>query len=152
MKVNRVEKYVIIKKEKAKGVIHLNKIVLFDGACHFCDKSVQFIIKRDPAGIFLFAPLQSGVGSRLKTDYQVPAELDSIILIEGEQYYSKSTAALRIARELKGGSKWLYALIFIPKPIRDAVYQVIARNRIKWFGEKEACELPSADIRKRFLS
>ena len=84
-------------------------------------------------------------------DYHIPEELDSIILITGNQYHSKSAAALKIARELKGGWKLLYAFILIPRPIRDAIYDLIARNRIKWFGEKTACELPPPDVRKRFL-
>ena len=130
----------------------MKKIILFDGVCHFCDKSVQFIIKRDPSGIFSFASLQSDIGIQLKADYQIHEELDSIILIEDDKYHSKSTAALKIARELKGGWKSLYAFILIPRPVRDAVYHIIARNRIKWFGEKTACELPAPNIRKRFLS
>ncbi len=146
------EKYGMLEARKLKGVVRLNKIILFDGVCHFCDKSVQFIIKRDRRGIFSFASLQSDIGIQLKADYHVPEELDSIILIEKDKYHSKSTAALKIARELEGGWKWLYAFILIPLPIRDAVYYIIARNRIKWFGEKTACELPPPEVRKRFLS
>ena len=130
----------------------MNQIILFDGVCQFCDKSVQFILKRDPNGKFSFSSLQSDTGIQLRKDYHIPEELDSIILIEGEKYHSKSTAALKIARELRGGWKWLYILIVIPRPIRDAVYDMVARNRLKWFGEKTACELPPPDVRKRFLS
>ena len=130
----------------------MNRIILFDGVCQFCDKSVQFILKRDPNGKFSFSSLQSDTGIQLRKDYHIPEELDSIILIEGEKYHSKSTAALKIARELRGGWKWLYILIFVPQPIRDAVYDMVARNRLKWFGEKTACELPPPEVRKRFLS
>ena len=130
----------------------MNRIILFDGVCQFCDKSVQFILKRDPNGKFLFSSLQSDTGIQLRKDYHIPEELDSIILIEGEKYHSKSTAALKIARELRGGWKWLYIFIVIPRPIRDAVYDMVARNRLKWFGEKTACELPPPEVRKRFLS
>ena len=130
----------------------MNRIILFDGVCQFCDKSVQFILKRDPNGKFSFSSLQSDTGIELRRNHQIPEELDSIILIEGEKYHSKSTAALKIARELRGGWKWLYILIVIPRPIRDVVYDFVARNRLKWFGEKTACELPSPDVRKRFLS
>ena len=130
----------------------MNRIILFDGVCQFCDKSVQFILKRDPNGKFSFSSLQSDTGIQLRKDYHIPEELDSIILIEDEKYHSKSTAALKIARELRGGWKWLYILIFVPQPIRDAVYDMVARNRLKWFGEKTACELPPPEERKRFLS
>lgn len=130
----------------------MNQIILFDGVCQFCDKSVQFILKRDPNGKFSFSSLQSDTGIQLRKDYHIPEELDSIILLEGGKYHSKSTAALKISRELKGGWKWLYIFIFIPRPIRDAVYDMIARNRLKWFGEKTSCELPPPDVRKRFLS
>ena len=130
----------------------MNRIILFDGVCQFCDKSVQFILKRDPNGKFSFSSLQSDTGIQLRKDYHIPEELDSIILIDGEKYHSKSTAALKIARELRGGWKWLYILIFVPQPIRNAVYDMVARNRLKWFGEKTACELPRPEVRKRFLS
>ena len=130
----------------------MNQIILFDGVCQFCDKSVQFILKRDPNGKFLFSSLQSDTGIQLRKDYHIPEELDSIILIEGEKYHSKSTAALKIVRELRGGWKWLYMFIVIPRPIRDVVYDFVARNRLKWFGEKTACELPPPEVRKRFLS
>ncbi|PQD96634.1 thiol-disulfide oxidoreductase [Pradoshia eiseniae] len=130
----------------------MNQIILFDGVCQFCDKSVQFILKRDLNGKFSFCSLQSDTGFQLRKDYHIPEELDSIILIQGEKYHSKSTAALKIARELKGGWKWLYIFIVIPRPIRDAVYDRVARNRLKWFGEKTACELPTPEVRKRFLS
>ena len=130
----------------------MNRIILFDGVCQFCDKSVQFILKRDPNGKFSFSSLQSDTGIQLRKDYHIPEELDSIILIEGEKYHSKSTAALKIVRELRGGWKWLYILIFVPQRIRDAVYDMVARNRLKWFGEKTACELPPPEVRKRFLS
>ena len=130
----------------------MNRIILFDGVCQFCDKSVQFILKRDPNGKFSFSSLQSDTGIQLRKDYHIPEELDSIILIEGEKYHSKSTAALKIVRELRGGWKWLYILIFVPQRIRDAVYDMVARNRLKWFGEKTACQLPPPEVRKRFLS
>ena len=141
----------MMNEEESKRGDCLKKIILFDGVCYFCDKSVQFIIKHDPASNFLFAYLQSEKGIQLKKDYHIPEEMDSIILIEGNRYHSKSAAALKIARELKGGWKLFYSFILIPRPIRDAAYDLIARNRIKWFGEKADCELPPPDVRKRFL-
>ena len=129
----------------------MRRIVLFDGECNFCDASVQFIIKRDKKAIFQFASLQSEVGQALIEKLAVPYTLDSIVLIEGERYYMKSTAALKIARWLDGLWKLGYAAIVLPKPLRDAVYSYIAKNRYKWFGKKEACMLPTAEQRNRFL-
>ncbi|MFK2824763.1 thiol-disulfide oxidoreductase DCC family protein [Bacillus sp. B190/17] len=129
----------------------MNPIILFDGECHFCDSSVQFIIKHDPEEAFRFASLQSDTGKRLLAAYQVPPDIDSMILIEKDKAYQKSAAALRICRHLKGVWKWLYVLILIPRPIRNTIYDFIARNRYKWFGKKESCMLPSPSVRKRFI-
>ena len=126
-------------------------IVLFDGECNFCDASVQFILKHDPKGIFKFASLQSEIGQQLLNDFNVPKNMDSIVLIEGNGFYTKSTAALKIARQLKGFWKFFYIFIIIPKFLRNSVYSVIAKNRYKWFGKKETCMLPTAEQRNRFL-
>ncbi|WP_139892425.1 MULTISPECIES: thiol-disulfide oxidoreductase DCC family protein [unclassified Bacillus (in: firmicutes)] len=128
-------------------------IVLFDGECNFCDKSVQFIIKRDPKGIFVFASLQSEAGQQLLKEYHVPEGIDSLILLEPDnhKYYMKSSAALRICKHLSGLWSMLYVFKLVPRTIRDRVYDLIARNRIKWFGSKDQCMLPSPEIRKRFL-
>lgn len=126
-------------------------IVLFDGECHFCDASVQFIIKRDPKGYFQFASLQSEVGRELLERYQVP-KADSIVLIENGHYFLQSTAALKIARRLQGFWRFAYVFIAVPTGVRNFAYNKLAKNRYKWFGKKELCELPSQDIRQRFLS
>ncbi|KYG91655.1 thiol-disulfide oxidoreductase DCC family protein [Metasolibacillus sp. FSL K6-0083] len=126
-------------------------IVLFDGECHFCDASVQFIIKRDPKGYFQFASLQSEVGRELLERYQVP-KADSIVLIENGRYFLQSTAALKIARRLQGFWRFAYVFIAVPTGVRNFAYDKLAKNRYKWFGKKELCELPSQDIRQRFLS
>jgi predicted DCC family thiol-disulfide oxidoreductase YuxK len=129
----------------------MNKIVLFDGECNFCDRSVQFIIKRDPHASYKFASLQSGIGQQFRKDYSIPLHIDSLILLENEHYYVKSTAALRICKRLKGVWKIGGFFLLIPTPIRDLVYDFIAKNRYKWFGKKDACEIPSSEIKKRFL-
>ena len=125
-------------------------IILFDGVCNFCDASVQFIIKRDPHGYFQFASIQSEVGQELLTQYPVPA-VDSLILIENGTVFVKSTAALKIARRLNGGWPLAYSTIIVPPLIRHALYDVVAKNRYKWFGKKDACMLPTKEQRKRFL-
>lgn len=128
----------------------MEKIILFDGECNFCDRSVQFIIKRDPKGIFKFASLQSEIGKEICKKYNVP-NIDSLVLIDNNNYYLKSSAALKICRQLKGLWKLLYIFFIIPKPIRDFAYETFAKNRYKWFGKKDSCMIPSPEDRKRFL-
>lgn len=130
----------------------MERIVLFDGVCNFCDSSVQFIIKRDPDGKFKFMPLQSEKGRQLlaANGYSTTV-FDSMILSENGKLYRKSTAALRIAKELSGAWPLLYAFILVPPFIRNVVYDFIAKRRYKWFGEKDACMIPSPEIRSRFI-
>ncbi|MDQ0271380.1 thiol-disulfide oxidoreductase DCC family protein [Cytobacillus purgationiresistens] len=129
----------------------MEKIILFDGECNFCDRSVQFILKRDDEALFRFASLQGDAGQKLLQQYDVPADTDSFIFIDGNQCHDRSSAALNVFRHLSGGWKLLYGLIIVPKPIRDVFYNILAKNRYKWFGKKESCTLPSPDTRKRFL-
>ncbi|TLS35813.1 thiol-disulfide oxidoreductase DCC family protein [Pseudalkalibacillus caeni] len=129
----------------------MDNIILFDGECNFCDKSVQFIIKRDKKAIYKFGSIQSDEGQEILKKYRVPQGIDSLILVEGNKCYLKSSAALRICKNLQGAWKLLYGILIIPKPIRDIVYSFVAKNRYKWFGKKESCMLPSPEIRKRFL-
>ena len=130
----------------------MSNIILFDGDCNFCDQSVQFIIKRDKHAVYKFASIKSDVGQALLKKHQIPSSVDSLILIEYDAYYIKSTAALNICRKLAGGWKLLYSLLFIPKPLRDYIYSIVAKNRYKWFGKNDSCVLPSPDIKNRFLS
>ena len=129
----------------------MNPIVLFDGDCHFCDQSVQFIIKRDPKVIFKFASLQSEVGQHIQSNYHTPKNIDSLLLIVQNKVYDKSSAALHICKYLTGLWKLLYILVLIPKPIRDTVYDFIAKNRYRWFGKKSECRIPTPEERNRFL-
>lgn len=127
-------------------------VVLFDGVCNFCDSSVQFIIKRDFKNYFKFAPLQSEFAANLFKEQGIdPTSFDSVVLWENGELYTKSTAALRIGRQL--GVLWslLYVFIIIPRFIRDAVYDLIARNRYKWFGKKDQCMIPSPEVRDKFI-
>lgn len=127
-------------------------VVLFDGVCTFCNRSVQFIIKRDRSGYFRFASQQSGAGSALLAGLPEAAGTDSIVLIEQGRAYTESTAVLRIARRLDGLWKAAYLAIVIPRPVRDLVYRSFARRRYRWFGKESACMMPTPDIRERFLS
>src|SRR5215831_3495611 len=127
-------------------------IVLFDGVCNLCNSSVQFIIKRDKKKKFLFGSLQGKAGQQYLEKYQLPTStFNSFMLIEGEKLYTRSTAALKMLKHLGGIWSLFYCLIIIPPFIRDAVYNLIAKNRYRWFGKKEACWVPTPDLRSRFL-
>jgi predicted DCC family thiol-disulfide oxidoreductase YuxK len=129
----------------------MRRIILFDGVCNLCNSSVQFIIQRDPEGKYKFAAFQSGTGLELMKEYHITKELDSIVLIEGNQFFKKSNAAIRIGKNLRGGWKYLGLLAVVPLPIRDFFYDRMAKNRYKWFGKLDNCMLPSPELRSRFL-
>ncbi|RYD80437.1 MAG: thiol-disulfide oxidoreductase DCC family protein [Sphingobacteriales bacterium] len=129
-----------------------SNILLFDGVCNLCNGIVQFVIKRDSKRRFLFASLQSETGQEILKDFNLPAaNFDSFILISDGKCYQKSTAALKVAKELNGFWKAFYYLIFIPKPIRDFFYNLIAKNRYKIFGKRESCMIPTPELKSRFL-
>jgi predicted DCC family thiol-disulfide oxidoreductase YuxK len=127
------------------------KIILFDGVCQFCNGSVNFIIKQDVKQKFLFAPLQSEFGTQFLQNHPELNNVDSLVLLENEHYFIYSTAALKIVKQLNWKFKFLYVLIIIPKPIRDFVYKLVAKNRYRLFGKSETCMVPTKEIRKRFL-
>ncbi|EKF35206.1 MULTISPECIES: thiol-disulfide oxidoreductase DCC family protein [Bacillus] len=127
-------------------------LILFDGVCNVCSGAVQFVMKRDPHEQMMFASLQSNTGQRILKENGLPLdEFNSFIYIEEGTLYMKSTGILRAARHLKGIYRWSYLLLIIPRPIRDWCYQLIAKNRYKWFGQKTSCMVPTPDIQKRFL-
>lgn len=127
-------------------------ILLFDGECNLCNHAVQFVIARDPKAYYRFAALQSKAGQKLLEQYQLPSNhFNTIIMIQNNQLYTKSTAALRIVRKLYRLWPFLYIFIMIPKQLRDPVYNWIARNRMKWFGRRESCMMPTPEIKHRFL-
>ena len=129
------------------------QIILFDGVCNLCNGAVQFVIKHDPHAKFTFASLQSDTGKKLLEAHNLPSnQLNSFVLIQEERTYTKSTAALKVVMQLTGLIKLLYGFIIVPVFIRNAVYQLIANNRYKWFGKKEACMIPSPSLKQRFLN
>ena len=128
-----------------------DKIVLFDGVCNFCNSSVQFIIRHDKSKALKFASLQSNTGQELIAKYNIPKDVDSVIFIENGNAFTKSEAALRIADNFGGVWKMMRILKVIPAFIRNLFYDIIARNRYKWFGKKETCMIPSPEIRNRFM-
>ncbi len=130
-----------------------NPIILFDGVCNLCNSSVQFVLKHDDDKIFRFASLQSEAGQALLKEFNLPQTgFNSFVLIKEDKIFLKSTAALMVASQLKGLVKFLYGFIIVPPFIRNAVYNVIAKNRYKWFGKQESCMMPTPDLQSRFLN
>ncbi len=127
-------------------------IVLFDGVCNFCNKTVKFIIRNDSKAKFRFASVQSESGQLLLGQLGFPLDrFDSLVYISDSKFYVKSTAVLRILRELGRGWQLLYAFVIIPLFLRDGVYNLIAKRRYKWFGKRETCLIPSQEYQVRFL-
>ena len=127
-------------------------LIIFDGVCHLCNASVAFIIRRDPRGVFRFTPLQGDHAKNLLRG--VPAQVintDSVLLMENGRIYDRSEAALRICRRLPWPWNLLWALRIIPKGFVDSVYALVARNRYRWFGRREACMMPRAEWKDRFV-
>ncbi|MBX2916140.1 MAG: DUF393 domain-containing protein [Cyclobacteriaceae bacterium] len=127
-------------------------VILFDGVCNLCNSSVQFIIRRDPLARFRFAALQSNYGKDKMQHFGLDnSQLNSILLLEKNRVFQKSTAALKIARHLSGAWPLLYGFIIIPPFIRNWAYDWVARNRYKWFGQQETCMIPTTELRSRFV-
>lgn len=129
----------------------MERIILFDGICNLCNNSVQFILKRDQAGIFKFASFQSEAGEKLLKQHGFKGELNSFILIDHGKVFRKSSAALRVAGKLHGFWKLLVVFQIMPPFLRDLIYDFVAKNRYRWFGKKDSCMLPSPEWKKRFL-
>ncbi|PSP64876.1 thiol-disulfide oxidoreductase DCC family protein [Halobacteriales archaeon QH_8_67_27] len=127
-------------------------ILLFDGVCNLCNGSIQFVIDHDPTGRFRFAPLQSEAAERLLEDVGFHGyDFDTFVLVDGDDYYTKSEAALRVASELEFPWSLAGTLRVIPRPIRDAVYDAVASYRYAIFGRKAQCMVPTPEVRERFV-
>lgn len=127
-------------------------IILFDGVCNFCNGAVNFAIKHDKKGTIKFAPLQSAIGLQLLKQYNLPTdEMNSFVFIDNNTAYTQSTAAIKVCGYLNGLWPMCKGFLIVPKFIRDGLYNWIAKNRYKWFGEKESCMIPTPDVRARFL-
>jgi predicted DCC family thiol-disulfide oxidoreductase YuxK len=128
----------------------LSDIVFFDGICALCHWSVRWIVKRDSKKVFSFAPLQGSTAKKL-LDPLYLSHPESIVYLHRDMVYTQSTAVLHIVRKLPFAWRMLYVLILIPRPIRDGVYNFIAKNRYRWFGKLDQCSLPTSDTKARFL-
>ncbi len=129
-----------------------NEILLFDGVCNLCNNSVNFVIDHDPKAQFSFAALQSEFGQKkLKQLNLEPKDFDSIVLLSDGKIYNKSSAALKVAKNLTGLWPMLYVFMIIPKFLRDFVYDMVAKNRYRIWGRTDQCRIPTPELRQRFI-
>ncbi len=127
-------------------------LVIFDGYCNLCNRSVDFIVKRDPQGIFRFVAIQSEAGAWLAGFLKIQSEPQSVLLFSGGKIYHESDAALIIASRLKKPWSWLGILRFMPKVMRDPIYKLVAKNRYRWFGRRQVCRMPTEEEGRLFPS
>ncbi|TBO39949.1 thiol-disulfide oxidoreductase DCC family protein [Pedobacter kyonggii] len=128
-------------------------IIFFDGVCNLCNASVQFVIAHDKKDQFKFTALQGYYAKEILPQFNADLEkLNTILLLEDGKLYTRSSAALRVARKLNGLIPLLYAFIIIPKFIRDWVYDIIAKNRYRWWGRQESCWVPTPELKGKFIA
>lgn len=134
-------------------MVSSSPIILFDGICNLCNRSIQFVIKHDKEKVYRFAAFQSKAGQKLLQQYNLPLkQYSSFLLIENNKAYSQSTAALKVAKNLSGLVKLAVVFNIVPAGIRNIVYNFVARNRYQWFGKKRSCMVPTQDLKARFLT
>lgn len=127
-------------------------VIFFDGVCNLCNASINYVIDHDPKGYFKLCAIQSEKGEDFLKNYNLtPKEVKTVILFENNRLYTRSVAALKIAKRLKGPVKLTWIFILVPRFLRDPVYNYIARNRYRWFGKREQCRVPTPEIRNRFI-
>lgn len=130
----------------------MDDVVIFDGVCNLCAHSVRFILDHETEQTLRFTPLQSRAGARLIRELGFdPEDAKTFVLIADGKAYVKSDAAIRVSRHFRGAWKLLGAIKIIPEPIRDRAYDVVARNRYRWFGRSDACMVPTPELRARFI-
>lgn len=127
----------------------MKPIILFDGECNLCDASVQFILKRD-GGYYDFASLQGAMGQQIIRKHRLPSDLNSVVVLDNGVPYIKSDGALRVAKHLNGFWPLITIFRWVPRWVRDFIYDIIAKHRHEWFGQKQQCMLPSPETRARF--
>lgn len=124
-------------------------LILFDGLCNLCNRSVLFVIKRDKQAFFRYASIQSEVGQNILNHLSIdPKKTDTIVYVKGDKYYLQSSAILNILKDLGGVWRLFYAFIIIPRFIRDLVYRIIAKWRYKIFGKRESCTISNYEIKE----
>jgi len=126
-------------------------VILYDGVCVFCSRWVRFVAARDEKRRFRFTAIQSGYGTRLAQAFGIsPDDPDTNAVIHGGVAFFKSDGALTVLSNLQGWG-WVRVLRFVPRPFRDAVYNLVARNRYRIFGKYEECFVPDAAMRGRVI-
>jgi predicted DCC family thiol-disulfide oxidoreductase YuxK len=134
------------------NILKNKTILLFDGYCNLCHSSVQFILRHEKNNSIYFTSLQSPIGIEILNQYSInPNKIDSLVLIQKNKAYIKSSAALRVTKYLKGLYPIAFSLLIIPSFLRNWVYDYIAKNRYKWFGKMSSCLVPDENLSKRFL-
>ncbi len=135
------------------GVPNDKKLILFDGVCNLCNSSVQYVIKHDKNNQFMFTALQSETGKKIIEHFDIDtSKVDSILLYTPEKGIStKSSAALKVASKLGFPTNMLSVFLIIPPFISNWVYDFIAKNRYKWYGKKDACMIPTPELKSKFL-
>lgn len=129
-----------------------NPVLLFDGVCNLCESSVQWIIRRDKKQLFRFASLQSDYAHSLLRAAELPEHwTDSVVLVHNGRFYAYSDAAIQTLILLGGFWRLAACAYLIPRFIRNAIYRYVARNRYRWFGQKDACMIPTPELKARFL-
>jgi predicted DCC family thiol-disulfide oxidoreductase YuxK len=128
-------------------------LILFDGVCNLCNAWVRFVVRHDPTGIFRFAPQQSSIGqAMIEKHFSGSRQLSSVILIRGDTVYTESTAVLDICARLAPPWAWIALILrIVPRPLRDAGYRFVVRHRYRWFGRTDMCQVPSVEMRSRFI-
>jgi predicted DCC family thiol-disulfide oxidoreductase YuxK len=126
-------------------------VLLYDGVCGLCNGFVQWVVKHDQHGSLRFATLQGEFGQEARARFPALADVDSVILVGPEGAMVRSTAVLEVARYLGGWPSLLLAGYLLPRIVRDGLYRWVARQRYGWFGRLEACPVPDAGTRERFL-
>jgi len=134
-------------------VAEMPDVVIFDGVCNLCSHTVQFIVAHEVSPTLHFAPVQSAAGARLMRQFGLdPEDAKTFVLVEKGLPYVRSEAAIRISRHLHMPWRLLCLVRFVPRFLRDRCYDIVVRNRYRWFGRHEKCMVPSSAIAARFLS
>ena len=127
-------------------------LILYDGICRLCTSIIVFVIRRDSKKVFRFASLQSRLGQTVLKNFELPlSDFKTFVLVDQKDYYTKSTAVLQVIKKLDGFWPILYFFVLIPAPIRNFIYDRVAKNRYHFFGKRKTCLVPTDDIKDRFL-
>ena len=125
-------------------------LVIYDGICNLCDRSVKFILNHERKEELFFTHLESAIGAEIKKQFAIEKDFDGILFLEKGRLYTKSEAVLRISLYLKPPYSFLPFFFWLPHFIRNGIYDLIARNRYRYFG-KDECIIPDERIKKRFI-